>query len=115
MSVLLIEEIKQRIHQTVNKLQAILGYIELAEYEKAQAHTLLAAEDMHQLSKMLSGCSIIVTKDTAIVVPAAAAKEMTITSVKDVRKVLKKIDDRGLDNLPQSGLAIVPRWFRKNE
>lgn len=54
MSGLLIDEIKLRIHQIVNHLQAILGYLELGEYDKATKQVLLACQNVHQLEKMLS-------------------------------------------------------------
>lgn len=50
----MLEEVKKRIHVLADCLQAVLGYIELEEYTKAQDSALRCAEEIKSITILLS-------------------------------------------------------------
>lgn len=53
---------KELVHQITNKMQSILGYIELGAYDKAKREVLEATELLVALDKMLKALTTMLEK-----------------------------------------------------
>lgn len=66
---IVLDELKQRVHQLANHMQSILGYIELNEFEKARHMVVEAVKELRQLSLSLGGTVVVPIKDSPAVLP----------------------------------------------
>lgn len=96
------QALKLQVHSLTNKLQAIMGYLELEQYHKALAATRDAVREIQHLAKMLTGYIAVSATDTVIVAPPA----VPVVSPEDVAI---KIPGEKAIVLPANVVAIVPK------
>lgn len=64
------EDVKKTVHRLTDRLQAILGYLELSQYHKALSVTKETITELRLLAKQLTGmCMTLPSVGSVVVVP----------------------------------------------
>jgi hypothetical protein len=90
----MIEALRSKVHILTNQMQAILGYLELEEYQKALTATKLAIRELRGIATVLTGHMLSVRSE-AVIVPD--------------RAVVKKASEVKHPELKKNTVVIVPR------
>jgi hypothetical protein len=61
-------DLKQSVHRLTNKLQAILGFLELEQYEKALKAAKETIAELHRMVAAIAGMCVMLPKDGSVVV-----------------------------------------------
>ena len=105
---IVIDALKAKVTIIINKLQVVMGFIELEQYDKAHEAAVLAVNELRSLAKMLSGLTVAITPDVkAVLVPTP----ISMLPVEDVLKTVDvtQQDKEALEALPTGGVvAVVP-------
>jgi hypothetical protein len=95
---MILDELKRRVHSLANKLQAILGYIELEKYSRAFVVTKEAGSELVSLSQLLNGLDVVALPSVAsqldppvAVLPVAVALKEAVLS-EDEERFLRELD-----------------------
>jgi len=83
--IVIIASLKTRVHKMVNHLQAILGYIELNQYDKALTETKRAAKEVVELQNILAHVQ------APAVVSLTDVKDILLPTVSSIERLTEEL------------------------
>lgn len=98
------------VGRIVDRLQAVLGYIELKEYDKAHKYAFEAAKEAQALVQVVSGMAVIVpSSDVKAVVLDTPVTVVPLDKVGEATE-LNEVEKKQLEGIPKEGkIAVVPK------